>query len=494
MNLDNAIIFDIECFPNVFTLAMEMLRSDTKAVWEISDHRDDRDHLLTWFEYLRANKIPMIAFNSLHYDYPIIHFLLCNPRATCADLYAKSQEIIGSFDKFGHMIWQRDRFAPQIDLFRINHFDNRAKTTSLKALQINMRSQTVVDTPIEFGKHLTHNEIGGLLIPYNQHDVSETKKFAHFCIDAINFRIGLLDTLKGDVLNFNDTKIGEQILEQRIGDDICYDRSSGRKVKRQTIRSRIALNDIIFPYVQFNNPEFARVLAWMKAQVLTPEDLAGIDEEVYLDSQPTGIIQTKGVLKGIKANVGGLDFHFGTGGIHASVPPQRIIATDEWLIKDIDVAGYYPSAAIVNKLAPAHLGEAYTREYSRLPIERKEWQKKKGKKSVEANSLKLAGNGVYGKSNSQFSVFYDPQYTMSVTINCQLLLCMLAEWLVAVPTLQIIQANTDGVTYRIHRDFLAQTKQVEKQWQDFTCLTLESAFYTRMWIRDVNNYIAEYEA
>lgn len=493
MNLDNAIVFDIEVFPNCFSLAMETLHNDAKAVWEISEFRDDRDYLLSWFEYVRANQIPMIGFFSLEYDYPLIHFLMQNPRATNAELFTKSHQIITSQNRFGNMIWQSDRFAPQIDLFRINHFDNVSKRTSLKALEINMRSHSVVDMPVEIGAHLNSNEVGGLLIPYNQHDVSETKKFAHHCMDAINFRIGLLDQLKGDVLNFNDTKIGEQILIQRIGEDICFERDEwGKKSPRQTIRSRIALNDIIFPYIRFDNPEFNRVLTWMKQQVLKPEELQTSDE-IYLDGQATGVIQTKGVLKDVKANVGGLDFFFGTGGIHASVPPQRVIATDEWLIKDVDVAGYYPSAAIANKLAPAHLGDAYIREYSRLPIERKEWQKKKGKKSVEANSLKLAGNGVYGKSNSIFSCFYDPQYTMSVTINCQLLLCMLAEWLLAVPTLRLIMANTDGLTYRVHRNHLQQTEQVEKHWEAFTCLTLESTFYTRMFIRDCNSYVAEYE-
>jgi hypothetical protein len=228
----------------------------------------------------------------------------------------------------------------------------------------------------------------------------------------------------------------------------------------------------------------------MKQQILKPEDLV-TEDEVYIEDQPTGIIQTKGVLKGVKANVGGLDFHFGTGGIHASVTPQRIIATDEWWIVDVDVEGYYPSAAVANGVAPAHLGDAYVREYGKLKPERKEWQKRKGKKCVEANSLKLAGNGVYGKSNSPYSCFYDPQYTMTITINCQLMLCMLAEWLLAVPTLQIIQANTDGITYRIHRDYEPMAIEIRKRWEAFTCLTLEDVRYRRMWIRDVNNYVAE---
>ncbi len=196
---------------------------------------------------------------------------------------------------------------------------------------------------------------------------------------------------------------------------------------------------------------------------------------------------------GLKATIDDFDFCYGTGGIHGSREREQIISNDEWMIRDIDVASLYPSIGIVNNLAPAHLGEDFTRAYSTIPIERKDWQARKGKKCQEANSLKLAANGTYGKTNDKFSVMFDPQYTMAVTINGQLLLSMLAERLMLVPTFRIIMVNTDGITYYIHRSFLSQAQQVEQEWEALTRLTLESAHYSRMWIRDVNSYIAEYD-
>lgn len=482
MNLENAIVYDVETFPNCFTFDMEMLHSDNGSTWEISEFRDDRQALLEFFDYLWRTQTPMTGFNNEHFDYPVIHYIFKNPTVTVQDIYNHAMSIIQSQNRFAHTIWPRDRFAPQIDLFKIHHFDNKAKTTSLKALQINMRSDSVVDMPVALGTNLSFDQINQFLKPYNVHDVKETKKFAFHSMPAINFRIGLIDQLGAEVINYNDSKIGSKILENRLGDDVLYTRDEfGRRQKKQTVRNRIALNDIIFPYIGFNNPEFNRVLQWMKTQVLTPEDI----------EDPEATIQTKGVFTGVKANVGGIDFHFGTGGIHGSVDAQKISATDEILIRDIDVASLYPSIAIVNNLAPAHLGEIFTREYARLPEERKEWQKKKGKKCVEANSIKLASNGTYGNSNNKFSVFYDPQFTMTITINGQLMLCMLAEWILTIPTVQLIQINTDGITYRIHRDYLDQVKAIEKQWQDYTLLNLEDVHYSRMWIRDVNNYIAE---
>lgn len=477
LNLTNAVVYDIETFPNAFTLDMEMLHNDARCTWEISHFRDDRQQLMQWFNHLNQTQTPMIGFNSVHFDYPVIHFIFCNPNCTVEQIYEKAMSIIRSNNRFANTIWPNERFAPQIDLFKIHHFDNKAKTTSLKALEINMRSDNVVDMPVEVNTMLTADDVNHRLIPYNKHDVKETKRFAHISMNAIKFRLELIDQFGLEVMNFNDTKIGAKILENRLGDNVCYDRSSGRKKPRQTVRNRIPLSDIIFPYIQFENPEFRRVLDWMKAQVLTPDDL----------DDPNATIKTKGVFTGVKANVGGIDFHFGTGGIHGSVEPQRIIATDERLIKDIDVKSLYPSIAIVNKLAPEHLGEAFSVEYKQLLIDRA--KHKKG--TVQNASLKLAANGTYGNSNSPFSVFYDPKFTMTITINGQLMLCMLAEWLLKVPTFQLIQVNTDGITYRIHRDYEPLAAEICKQWEQFTLLELESVDYSRMFIRDVNNYVAE---
>ena len=486
LTLDNAIVYDIETLPNVFTFHAQALNADWESTWEISHCRNDAAQLLQYFDYLYRTQSPMIGFNNVHFDYPVIHFIKNNPQATVAEIYQFAMNIIGNKDQFAKIVWERDRFAPQIDLFKIYHFDNKAKSTSLKALEINMRSDLVLESSL-IGQSVSAQQIDSELIPYNKHDVSETKKFAIASLPAIKFRLDFMQQFGVEVLNWNDTKIGEKILEKKLGEDICYSRdASGRKQKRQTPRDRVALGEIIFPYIHFQNPEFQRVLAYLKSQVLTPEEIIDTDGNATLGDT----IKTKGVFAGLKANVGGLWFHFGTGGIHASVLSQHVRAEGKLIIRDIDVASLYPSIGIVNRLYPEHLGEAFVAAYASLPAERKEWQKKKGKKCSEANSLKLAGNGAYGKSNDKFSFLYDPKYTMTVTVNGQLMLAMLAERLATVPTLQIIQANTDGITYRINEDFEPHAAQICRDWENYTLLTLESVDYSDMWIRDVNNYIA----
>ncbi len=148
----------------------------------------------------------------------------------------------------------------------------------------------------------------------------------------------------------------------------------------------------------------------------------------------------------------------------------------------------YPNIAISNRIYPAHLGEKFCDIYQDVYEQRKSY----AKGSAENAMLKLALNSVYGESNNKFSVFYDPMYTISITINGQLSLLLLAEKLMQIEGLKLIQLNTDGITVALLRDTEEQYKSVCEQWQKQVGLELEYADYSKMLIRDVNNYIAVY--
>lgn len=462
----NAICYDVECLPNFFSFYAIDLNSDTHYYFEISEFRNDSWQFYAFLAWLRDNDWFMIGFNSVGYDYNLIHAFMTEPVGFGPErFYAVSQSIIKSTDRFGVTVRPTDRYIKQIDLYKIHHFDNQAKSTSLKALQVNMRSESVLESEIPFDVPISQADIDRVMIPYNRHDVTETKKFALISMPMIDFRLSMMDQIKGDVINFNDTKIGKQLLEQRL-EDVCYTYMGNRRERRQTPRAFIRLSECIFPYVRFQRPEFQRIHQWLHAQTIT---------------------ETKGAFDNVTATLDGFTFHFGTGGIHGSLDRAKLTADSEWAIMDDDVASLYPSIAIVNKLAPEHLGQRFVDEYSRLKEERFKY----AKGTPQNSALKLALNGTYGDSNSEYSVFYDPKFTMSITINGQLLLCMLAERLMTVPTLSLIQINTDGVTYRVHRSMLWLVEQIRTDWQKLTMLDLEQVEYNRMWIRDVNNYVAE---
>lgn len=464
----NLHVFDIETYPNCFLYTGKFFRMPEFRTFEISFRRNDRDALLQWLSYLQNAGAHMVGFNNISFDYPVLHKLLTEPYTfTSHSAQAHATAIIGS-QRFGggqnpHVIRFRDRIIPQIDLLKVNHFDNKTKATSLKTLQFAMRADSVEDLPFDPTKDLTSDQIDEL-IAYNRHDVSETERFLEKCLPNINMRKDLIDhgIISGDVLNYSDVKIGTEYLVAKIGRNKCFIKGA---LPRQTRRTSVAFKDIILDKIRFSTESFESVLHWFKQQT------------IYMGSD---------VRPKLEARLGNLDFFFGVGGVHASMENRVFRTTDTHVIRDVDVGGMYPSIAVANSFAPEHLGQTFSAAYRQLQADRKQYPKG----SMMNLVLKLANNGVFGNSNSEYSCFYDPKFTFSITINGQLQLLQLAEYLSLVPGVQLIQANTDGITALVPRDVDQFFQLWCNEWECVTGLSLEHATFDRMWIRDVNNYIA----
>jgi hypothetical protein len=460
--------YDLEVFPNCFLFSGSFDGQDQIYTFEISFRRNDRDALLSHLSYLENLGVYMVGFNNLGFDYPIIHDLLLNPFVfTLERAYQLCQKIINTDfrARFVHVIRLKDRLISQIDLWKLNHFDNQNKSTSLKALQFVLRLQSVEDLPFEPSTYLTSEQID-ILIYYNHHDIKATKAFGVHCIHLIEMRKELLDAgiLGGDALNFSDVKIGTEYLVSKIGRNKCY---SGSK-PNVTMRNIIHFKDIILPKIFFRSEVCQNVLDWYKTKYYAVGAKKKNDVNYTM-------------------NMGGIDYYFGVGGIHGSVERKVFRANEKYRIIDIDVSGMYPAVAQANGFYPEHLGQDFVRAYRQLSADRKQYKKGTPMNAV----LKLANNGAYGNSNSEYSPFYDTQFTFSVTVNGQLQLLQLAEILSMIPGLQLIQANTDGITAYIPRDIYWLFKAWCDDWEKMTNLSLEEVEYNTVWIRDVNNYIAQ---
>ena len=462
--------YDIETFPNCFILCAENVVDGMKYRFEISHRINQRSELHDFINALMNHHAKMVGFNNVGFDYPVLHFVLRSNISDPRMIYEKAMSIINAADseKFLHLVKPSEYWVPQIDLFKIHHFDNKARMTSLKALEFNMRLPNIEDLPFPVGKTLDSAEMKKLG-DYCENDVAATVAFYFESKEKIEFREQLSHKHNLDFTNFSDVKIGKQIFQiamEKAGVD-CYNYSpdTGR-TPRQTPRESIHLADCIPSYVRLGTPEFRRILDQLSTTTIT---------------------QTKGAFKDLGAKVGDLTYWFGTGGIHASVDKECFVADDDMMIYDVDVTSLYPSLAIENGLFPEHLGPTFVEVYRDLKEQR--LRHKKG--TPENAALKLALNGVYGDSNSPFSFLYDPKFTMSITIAGQLSMAMLIERFLELSVVRVIQANTDGVTLYLPRDAKFFINTMCREWEYITGLSLESVEYSRMWVADVNSYVAE---
>ena len=568
--------YDLETYPNVFTFSIIHSDGKHKKTFEVSNRKNDTEAILNCLRYLKSNKCRMVGFNNLGFDYPVLHSILqdaisCKKQGVefkidANEVYKVAMKQIESFkgDGFGNTIRQDDVLIKQVDLYKIHHFDNKAKSTSLKMLEFNMKSDNIEDLPFPVGVSLTDDQIDTLIV-YNEHDVKMTLDFYRHSLDSIRFRQMLGDKLGIDFTNHNDTKIGKDYFINRLDKAIpntCYKIvGGGRKVMNQTKRDHINLGECLFNYYDFKHPAFIAVKEWFASQSITETKgvFTGIREHLlgdvtkyaeldivkkkfkvkptqkeldrFLAEYPMGwveevqlkamvdllddkgnpvfeeVVDAKGntKLKKVKTPklsywacwreasclnvvIDGFRFDFGTGGIHGSVDSQIVKPEEDEIMIDADVASMYPNIAISNKVYPEHLTNKFCDIYEDVYKQRKMYPKGSPENAV----MKLALNGVYGDSNNQYSPFYDPKYTMSITINGQLSLCLLSDRLRAIPELRIIQVNTDGVTVVFKKKYQDDYYTICKQWEKDVKLELEYAEYSTMYIRDVNNYIAKY--
>lgn len=472
------VIYDIETYPNVFTMTAKQVEDGKVWTFEISDRRDNTNDLLYFLRIAKQQECKMVGYNNIGFDYPVIHFILTYGGAvTVAEIYAKAMSIIEAHGpaKYAHMVWESDHYVDQIDLYLVHHFNNPSKATSLKSLEFAMRMDNIEDLPFDVGIDLDSDQID-VLLEYNLHDVVATEKFFHESADEIQLRRDLGLKYERNFMNMADTKIGSEIFidaMEKANPGSCFTKVNGRKEKRQTHRESINLGEVILPYV--NNYQF--------------QQYEFVNMKNHLSN--TTILETKGALTGLSCMVHGVEYVFGTGGLHASVESCTVKSDDRYIVEDWDVASYYPNLAISNNLYPEHLSSVFCDVYKKLYQERRSHPKG----SAMNAALKLALNGTYGNSNNQYSPFYDPKYTMAITINGQLSLCILVDALISPVEMnvRVIQVNTDGITIRYPRENQVWVHKVTQWWQEYVKLELEVEVYKAMYIRDVNSYLGVYE-
>jgi len=533
--IDNDYIYDLETYPNLFSMCV--ISSDGKDghIFEISDRKDNRELLFEYLDDLEEKRARLVGFNNLAFDYPILHFIMNNRDCTVTQIYKLAQKIIATLreDRFASGI--KDVKIAQVDLFKLNHFDNVAKSTSLKVLQFNMKIDNLQELPYPFDTNLTIPQMQHI-VEYNANDVVATLMFYYENIGALQLRASLSEKYGMNFTNASDSKIGGEIFIQeleRVKKGSCYTWKKGRRSIRQTKRKVIHLQEVILPYIKFERPEFQAVLDWFKLQSISEtkgvfsdilesdlhdvakyanlvtkksKKLAGepSEEEIkeFMKEKPfcevlrnelkSGKVSyyfTWKVAKALNVVINDHEYVFGVGGIHSSVEPTLVESDDEYVIIDLDVASYYPNLAIKNTLYPKHLSDQFCKTYEALYEERKTH----AKGTPENSSIKLALNATYGNSNNQYSPFYDPQYTMAITVNGQLSLCMLLEQILKLDGATSVQSNTDGITFRVKRSDSDTVDRLTREWEEVTKLEMERNDYSRMYIRDVNSYVAVYE-
>jgi len=467
-------VMDYETLSNAFIACFEAVNSEEQRIFVIHESQNDILELVEFLQENISSEEWHVSFNGLGFDSQITEYILRNRDSIIHNkgeviakwIYGKAQNVIsrqnaGEFLEFS----PRDLQINQVDVFKLNHWDNNAKRSSLKWIQYTMDWPNIIDMPIHHTETIAAEQIPEI-IRYCINDVKSTKQIMKLSKEQIGLRKTLTDEYGINLFSASEPRISKELFLHFLSQKLEMKKWDLRQAR--THRARITVKNIILPYIEFKTATFQNLLKKFEEVVIYPgETKGGFKYSVQY--------------KGVKTD-------YGLGGIHGARSTKVYESNEDMVIMTSDVTSFYPNLAIRNKWAPAHLPQdEFCDLYEWFFEERKKIPKKDPKNYV----YKIILNSTYGLSNDENSFLYDPEFTMRITINGQLSLSMLYEMICEeIPNAIPLMQNTDGLETMIPREYVDKYMDICKRWEDITQLQLEHDTYSKIILGDVNNYIA----
>jgi hypothetical protein len=479
------LIYDIETLVEMFLVGIYDPHTDMYFEFEVSKKVNELDSFLRFAEAHNAHY--WVGYNNLRFDSQVIEWILRNAdnwhelstMEICEKIAQKAADVIhdANYDVFPEYR-EHELSLKQLDLFKINHYDNKNRMVSLKRLEFEMDFENIEEMPVHHTKRDMTPTERHITRTYCKNDVMATYQFYKITTgdtdhplykqnNQIELRQDIFDEFGIPCLNYSDSKIGDEMIKK------YYIQEKGIEYKelprKGFFRKTISVKNCIAPYVKFETKQLKEFLAKIKKMDMSMTDEFQ-EDIVFYDNVYT----------------------FAKGGLHSVNKPKIFEADEDHEIIDWDVSSYYPAIIINNGKYPAHLGKEFLRGYKQMfdkRLELKPLAKKDRKIRGIVGALKLAVNSVYGKSSDMLSWIYDRQLTMFTTITGELSLMMLIEKY-ETNGINIISANTDGVTIKIKKELIPLMHEINEWWCDVTQYELERTDYSKIIFSTVNDYLA----
>ena len=429
-------VMDYETLANCFTGVFEHYNTQETEIFVVHDLQNDLPKFIDFLKDNIKNKEWHISYNGLAFDAQVTHYILDNyflweNLSGC--------EIANIIYKYAQLCITKSNnkefsdYAPwnmrigQIDVFKMHHWDNPAKRSSLKWIQYSMDWQNIIDMPIHHKKKITlQNEID-LILKYCINDVRATKEIYNRSKSQIKLRKELTKEYGINMFSASEPRISKEIFGYFLSKKLNIPKRDLKKMR--SYRDVIKVSDIILPYIKFTSPEFNVLLDRFNSIEVSSQNLKGSFKYNIL-------------YKNVKT-------HFGLGGVHGAASKGVYEPDDDMMIMSSDVTSF-------------PMNYVY----------------------------KIILNSTFGLSNDENSFFYDPELCMRITINGQLSLMMLYEQIMErIPGAIALLQNTDGVETIIPKTHYDEYMLICKEWEETTNLNLEHDEYQKLILGDVNNYI-----
>lgn len=378
-----------------------------------------------------------VGYNNLHYDQFIFKGILCgfDPKAINDFIIAE-----------GHKGWQYSSLLRKLYMINYDVFHPRTDR-GLKTHEAYLGNDICETTvPFDIDRKLTDAEIAET-VKYCRHDVEQTIEVFMQRKSEFDARMDLLKMFDLPLVYLGKTDA--QLTAIILGAE-------------RPARPRDDEFDIVpLPCLDLGPYDFIRT--W------------------YLDSANQDYTAT------LDFDIAGCPHKCAWGGLHGAIAQYA----GEGYFINVDVESYYPAEMIAHELLSRNVQDP-----SKFKDIRDHRIELKHAKDPRQKALKLVVNGTFGASKDKFNALYDPRQANMVCVNGQLMLIDLMHKLVRDVGAEIIQSNTDGVLIRMPDGFdggpdafYDRVDDVAYEWEHRTGMGLEFDEFTRVYQKDVNNYV-----
>jgi hypothetical protein len=376
------------------------------------------------------------------------------------------------------------------------------KKGGLKKAAVVMDFEDLSECPIAFNQETTTKEERKTIDKYCIHDVDVTEGAFKWHEKEDNIGVRTLFAMENDIQDayiLGAAALSEKYFRYKMlaENPKWQNELDDHKNWRQKPPGTMPTSELIrCGRLNFRDPNFVKFQDFIRMTEFDFEGgLSASSSDEFDDEGDTSntafLLNNKSIPKNalIITDRKGHQYQFGVGGLHDLSMEGIWCETDTHILRNVDVKSYYPSMIVSWKIHPRHFPRYadYISECLATRLEAKKNPALKGK----ANALKLAMNSSFGKMKDKFCSLYDPYAHFSVTMTGQMgLLYLIDQIYVACPSVEVVNANTDGVCVRMKKGEEPMFQAVCTEWEKVMRVSLEFENYTKWAQRSCNLYCA----
>jgi len=456
-NVGKTLFLNVESYPNYFLITFKLHNTNKFLQLECGEGKSFNEKLLSWI----MHSYRTVGFNSIKFD--LLMIWLAYAWQNASNLKDATNDLI-----LRGMRGEELKKEYNFRTFKTIHTDLievAPLSGSLKLYGARLHVKSIQDQPFDVNIELDDLQIEQLK-GFNCNQLDITESLFDFMKERLELREAMSREYNEDLMSKSDAQMAEIVLSKEIG------KLNGKRLERPVIPAGSTYYYKVPDFIQFATPVMQNFLeVCRKAKFI-------INESGYLDAPAEIAVSLK---------IGNGEYSFGIGGLHSKEKCIAYKSSTTYKLTDHDATSFYPNCIINLGLFPIGAGPNFLKVFKGFKDERV--TAKRTKNFTKDKGLKIFLNGTSGKFSDLWSKMRSPNLTMQMNLTCQLSVLMLIEMLTC-NGLEVISANTDGITVYYDRADESKLKYWIDYWEKLTKFDTEETEYLAYYGRDVNGYFA----